>query len=261
LRLIQLKRGGLTGRGVDPIEYHHVAIDEAQDRSAVEVKVLVEATRAEADDPAARSVTIAGDTAQRLVFDNHFSGWRELLEAVGQPVAVMRPLRLSYRSTAEVMQLARYILGPDLAPEDPLYARSGAPVEVHELGGVGEAVAFLGDALRGLASREPTASVAVIARYPEQADLYFDGLARAEVPTLRRVRRHDFRFEPGVDVTDVSQVKGLEFDYVVMVDVNAAVYNDTVEARHLLHIGVTRAAHQLWIVATQDLSPLIPPAE
>ena len=261
LRLIQLKRGGLTGRGVDPIEYHHVAIDEAQDRSAVEVKVLVEATRAEAGDPAARSVTIAGDTAQRLVFDNHFSGWRELLEAVGQPVAVMRPLRLSYRSTAEVMQLARYILGPDLAPEDPLYARSGAPVEVHELGGVGEAVAFLGDALRGLASREPTASVAVIARYPEQADLYFDGLSRAEVPTLRRVRRHDFRFEPGVDVTDVSQVKGLEFDYVVMVDVNTAVYNDTVEARHLLHIGVTRAAHQLWIVATGDLSPLIPPAE
>jgi DNA helicase-2/ATP-dependent DNA helicase PcrA len=259
LRLVQLKRGALAARGLDPIEYQHVAIDEAQDRSAIEVKVLVEATHAEDGDPTARSVTIAGDTAQRLVFDNHFSGWAELLEAVGQPAAVMRPLRLSYRSTAEVMQLARYILGPDLAPEDPLFARSGAPVEVHELGGVGEAVAFLGDALRALAAREPTASVAVIARYPEQADLYFDGLTRAEVPTLRRVRRHDFRFEPGVDVTDVSQVKGLEFDYVVMVDVNAATYGDSIEARHLLHIGVTRAAHQLWLVSTADPSPLIPP--
>jgi len=261
LRLVQLKRGALSARGGDPIEYQHVAIDEAQDRSAVEVKVLVEATHADRGDPTARSVTIAGDTAQRLVFDNHFHGWGELLEAVGQPAAVMRPLRLSYRSTAEVMQLARYILGPDLAPEEPLFARSGAPVEVHELGGVGEAVAFLGDALRGLSSREPTASVAVIARYPEQADLYYDGLLRAEVPSLRRVRRHDFRFEPGVDVTDVTQVKGLEFDYVVMVDVNAATYSETVEARHLLHIGVTRAAHQLWLVTTQDPSPLIPPPE
>lgn len=261
LRLIQIARGGLAARGVDPIEYQHVAIDEAQDRAAVEVKVLVEATHAEGGDPDARSVTIAGDTAQRLVFDNHFLGWRELIEAVGLPAAVMRPLRLSYRSTAEVMQLARYILGPDLAPEDPLYARPGAPVEVHEVGGVGEAVAFLGDALRGLSSREPTASVAVIARYPEQADVYYDGLLRAEVPSLRRVRRSDFRFEPGVDVTDVSQVKGLEFDYVVMVDVNASTYGDAVESRHLLHIGATRAAHQLWLVATSEPSPLLPPQE
>jgi DNA helicase-2/ATP-dependent DNA helicase PcrA len=59
----------------------------------------------------------------------------------------------------------------------------------------------------------------------------------------------------------VSQVKGLEFDYVVMVDVNAATYPDTVEARHLLHIGVTRAAHQLWMIATAEPSPLLPPAE
>ncbi|HKE16237.1 MAG TPA: ATP-binding domain-containing protein [Kofleriaceae bacterium] len=261
LRLVQLARGALVARGGDPIEYRHVAIDEAQDRSAIEVKVLIEATHAEGGDPAARSVTIAGDTAQRLVFDNHFTSWRELLEEVGQPVALMRPLRLSYRSTAEVMQLARYILGPDLAPEEPLYARSGAPVEVHELGGVGEAVAFLAEALRGLSAREPTASVAVIARYAEQADIYHDGLARAEVPSLRRVKRQDFRFEPGVDVTDIGQVKGLEFDYVVMVDVNASVYNDTLESRHLLHIGATRAAHQLWLLATQEPSPLIPPGE
>jgi DNA helicase-2/ATP-dependent DNA helicase PcrA len=260
LRLVQLRRGALSARDVDPIEYAHVAIDEAQDRAAIEVQVLVEATRMEGNDPSARSVTIAGDTAQRLVFDNNFIGWRELLDAIGQPAAVTRPLRLSYRSTAEVMQLARYILGPELAPEDPLYARPGAPVEVHELGGIGEAVAFLGDALRGLAGREPTASVAIVARHPEQADLYHEGLSRAEVPNLRRVKRSDFRFEAGVDVTDVSQVKGLEFDYVVMVDVNAATYPDTVEARHLLHIGATRAAHQLWLIATSEPSPLIPPA-
>jgi DNA helicase II / ATP-dependent DNA helicase PcrA len=258
LRLVQLKRGALVARGVDAIEFEHVAIDEAQDRSAIEVKVLLEAVRSDDDDPQRRSVTIAGDTAQRLVFDNAFAGWRDLLEATGHAATVVRPLRLSYRSTAEVMQLARDVLGPDLAPDDPLFARSGAPVELHEFGDVGEAVAFLGDALRGLVNREPTASVAVITRFPEQADQYADGLRRAEVPSLRRVRRQDFPFVPGVDVTDVAQVKGLEFDYVVMVDVNAPIYPDTVEARHLLHIGITRAAHQLWLVTTGDPSPLLP---
>jgi DNA helicase II / ATP-dependent DNA helicase PcrA len=61
-----------------------------------------------------------------------------------------------------------------------------------------------------------------------------------------------------VDVTEVSQVKGLEFDYVILVEVGAQAYPDTVESRHLLHIGMTRAAHQLWLVATGDPSPLLP---
>ena len=259
LRLVQLKRGQLAPPGGDEMQWEHVAIDEAQDRSALEVKVLVEAVRAPDNDPEKRSVTIAGDTAQRLVFDNNFNGWADLLQVTGQP-AIVRPLRLSYRSTAEVMLLAREILGPELAPEEPLAARPGEPVELHEFGDVGEAVAFLGDALRNLMAREPTASCAVISRHPEQADAYFEGLRRAEVPALRRIRRDEFNFQPGVDVTDVAHVKGLEFDYVVMVDVNEASYPDQHWARHLLHIGVTRAAHQLWLVSTGEPSPLIPAA-
>jgi len=259
LRLIQLKRGGLMTPNGDEIGYEHVAIDEAQDRSALEVKVLVEAVRAPDNDPEKRSVTIAGDTAQRLVFDNNFTGWEQLLEHTGQP-AIVRPLSLSYRSTAEVMLLAREILGPELAPNQPLAARPGEPVELHEFGDLGEGVAFLGDALRTLMAREPTASCAVVSRHAEQADAWFEGLKRAEVPALRRVRRDEFNFQPGVDVTDVAQVKGLEFDYVVMVDVNNTSYPDQHWARHLLHIGVTRAAHQLWLVAVGEPSVLIPTA-
>jgi DNA helicase-2/ATP-dependent DNA helicase PcrA len=261
LRLIQLKRGRLMGAGGVEVQYEHVAIDEAQDRSAIEVKVLIEATRPHPDDAGRprRSITIAGDTAQRLVFDNSFHGWQALLENTGQ-AAVIRPLKLSYRSTAEVMHFAREVLGPDLAPEDPLVARSGEPVELHAFGDMGEAVAFLADALRALAGREPTASVALIARFPEQADAYYGGLSRAEVPALRRVRNHDFSFTPGIDVTDVTQVKGLEFDYVIMVEVNASSYPGSVESRHLLHIGATRAAHQLWLVSTGEPSLLLPEA-
>ncbi len=296
LRLVQLKRGGLVPPGTDEIRYEHVAIDEAQDRSALEVKVLVEAVSAPSGDSAQRSVTIAGDTAQRLVFDNGFQGWNQLIEAIVRPPhslgsaarpsaagasappssesprqelsrvargfqgSIVRPLRLSYRSTAEVMLLAREILGPELAPDEPLTARPGEPVELHEFGDLGEAVGFLGEALRTLVAREPSASCAVIARHAEQADAYFEGLRRADVPALRRVRRDEFNFQPGVDVTDVAQVKGLEFDYVVMVDVNPSSYPDAHWARHLLHIGVTRAAHQLWLVSTGEPSPLVPKA-
>ena len=74
---------------------------------------------------------------------------------------------------------------------------------------------------------------------------------------MRRVTEQDFSFAPGIEVTDVRQVKGLEFDYVVLLDVTAESYPDTAEARHLLHIGATRAAHQLWLVVPGAASPIL----
>ena len=66
-----------------------------------------------------------------------------------------------------------------------------------------------------------------------------------------------FTFRPGVDVTDVASVKGLEFDYVVVPDASARAYPDDEDARRRLHVAVTRAAHQLWIAAPGHPSPLI----
>jgi DNA helicase II / ATP-dependent DNA helicase PcrA len=252
LRLFQIKQGGLIDRDGNEVRYEHISIDEAQDFSVVDLKVLHEATTSQ------RSLTVAGDTAQRIVFDNDFSDWPSHLRAAGFSAIEIHPLKLSYRSTAEVMRFSREILGPLADPEEPLVARNGAPVELHAFVDTGEMAAFLSDALRSLIGREPTASVAVIARYPEQADLLYGALHVAEVPALRRVRREDFAFSPGIDVTDVAQVKGLEFDYVVIADVSVQSFPETLEARHLLHIAATRAAHQLWLLLSGTPSPLLP---
>ena len=56
----------------------------------------------------------------------------------------------------------------------------------------------------------------------------------------------------------MRQVKGLEFDYVVLVEVNQSTYPVDDEARHLLHIGATRAAHQLWLLCAGKPSELLP---
>jgi len=253
LHAYQLVHGRLDRVDGEALVYDHIAVDEAQDLAALEIKVLYQALSDR------HSFTIAGDVAQRVIFDNAFRGWSELVGDLGLPEtqAVVRPLRLAYRSTAPVMRFARQVLG-DLAPADSeVAARDGAPVELHALGGMGEAVAFVADALRPLIQREPAASVALITRHTGQADAWYAALERAEVPSLRRVRRQDFSFAPGVDVTDVSQVKGLEFDYVIMLDVNDTSYPPTTEARHLLHIGATRATHQLWLIATGPPSELV----
>jgi DNA helicase-2/ATP-dependent DNA helicase PcrA len=252
LWVFQLKFGRLGRKADAAVQYEHVAIDEAQDLSPVDLKVLLACASPE------RSVTIAGDAAQRLVFDNAFHDFAGLLRDAGCEATGVVPLRLSYRSTAQVMELAREILGPLADESAPIVARQGAPIALHHFPELGEAVAFVADALRSLMGREPTASVALISRHPEQADVWFAALRRSEVPALRRVRRQDFSFAAGIDVTDVAQVKGLEFDYVILLDVSAGNYPSIVESRHLLHIGATRAAHQLWLVAAEQPSSLLP---
>ena len=60
-----------------------------------------------------------------------------------------------------------------------------------------------------------------------------------------------------MDVTDVAAVKGLEFDYVILVEVSAASFPETPSARRLLHVGATRAVHQLWLTSVATPSPLV----
>ena len=76
-------------------------------------------------------------------------------------------------------------------------------------------------------------------------------LERADVPSLRRVRAQNFGFRPGIEVTDVRQVKGLEFDYVVMLDVNASTYSQDDESRHLFHIDRLTALRNLRVTVKE----------
>ena len=193
LKLLQLIRGplrkGQTGK--EALTYEHVLADEAQDLSPVELSVIFGTVSK------GQSVTLAGDTAQRLHMDNGFSDWKTVIGDLGLSHVEVEPLKLSYRSTAEILEVAEHVLGP-LAPEDPPQAtRHGAPVELFQSGDTGDSVAFLAEALRELSIAEPRASIAVIARYAEQADLYYDGLKRGRRALPAPDYRSGFPFQAG----------------------------------------------------------------
>ena len=121
----------------------------------------------------------------------------------------------------------------------------------------GAAVAFLAGSLKRLSAREPLASVVLLAPSAEIAALYHRALETAEVPRLAWVQDQRFRFAPGIEVAEVADVKGLEFDYVVLLEVSAAQYPDAPSARRRLHVGATRAIHQLWLTSVATPSPLL----
>jgi len=251
LRIYQLQRGELHGaRG--PLGIEHLMVDEVQDFSPIELAVLLETTTRQ------RSVTLAGDVSQAIAPEHGFTNWSELLDDLGIPHEKVEPLRVSYRSTREIVDAAEHVLGPLMGDIRPVAPRTGGPVESFGFTSAGEVTEFLSHALGELMRAEPAASVALIARHPEQARLYYEALSAAEVPSLRLVADQDFAFTPGIDVTDVRQTKGLEFDIVILLEVTESGYPANSEARRLLHVAMTRAAHQLWVTYTGTPSPLLP---
>ena len=254
LRLWQVMRGPLTAPDGTAIRFAHVFIDEVQDASPISLRVLLDLANKE------QSITLAGDIAQRMLDDGDERGefdWRGLLDELGKNSTTLEPLKVSYRSTAEITTFSRAVLGDLAHDEAPIATRNGPSVELFEYSSIGESVAFLADALKDLANAEPHANVALVSRFPHHADVVYEGLLRAEVPNVRRVREQDFNWEPGYDVTDIRQTKGLEFDEVILLETTAAIYPDTAQARHALYVGATRAAHQLWCVTSEKPSPVV----
>lgn len=253
LRTWQLRVGPLVDAAGHRLAWAHLALDEVQDFSPVEVQVLLGTCMSPP------SVTLAGDTQQHIAGLAGFSSWSGFLERIGLPPTAAATLRVSYRSTHAVTRFALRVLGP-LAEGDevPTTLRDGPPVELFRFSDHGAAVAFLSSELKVLLSREPLANVAILAPDAELANLYFNGLNNAEVPELRRVTNQRFAFAPGIDVVEANEVKGLEFDYVIVVEASARCWPDTDHHRRLLYVAATRAVHQLWLTTVGTPSPLLP---
>jgi len=252
LRAWQLRIGPLSRKRGAPLRYRHIAVDEVQDFSPLEVRVLFDCL----DDR--HSMTLAGDTRQHVMQEAGFTSWDEFFRQLGIPGTGIDTLRISYRSSRQIMAFATAVLG-DLREDDeaPLTTREGPPVEWLRFTDHGACVAFLAEALKDLAQKEPLASVAVLTPSRVLSNEYYRGFRKSELRRLRLVEQQDFTFAPGVEVTEIEQVKGLEFDYVIVVEVSAENFPDSAAARRRLHVAATRAIHQLWLTSVATPSPLL----
>lgn len=227
----------------------HLLLDEAQELCALELSGLRHLLGKEP------SVTVAGDDVQRTG-QGEFDGWDLLLEDLGVPHAVRRTLAVSYRCPLPIARLAQEVLGrlaPGVAPSG---GHPGAPVGMHRFPHAGGQILAVQDALADLVLREPQASVAVLTRTAASANRWAQALAH--LPEARLVREGDFSFEPGIDVCEVAEAKGLEFDYVLLPDGDTVSYPEDDDSRRALHVAVTRAIHQLWIAHVGTPSALLP---
>jgi hypothetical protein len=190
----------------------HVILDEAQDLSAMQLRVVGRRC-------VAGSATVLGDQAQATT-PWAVGDWHQVLHHLGKPDGAVQALTIGYRVPRDVLDLANRLL-PIIAPQLP-----PASSLRHVVGAVSfsDSVAAAVDRLRG----KGTVAIVVpesltVEGVPDAQPLSDEGLA-APV-TLVRAR----------------DVKGLEFDHVVLVD------PDQLPLR-VLYVAMTRAVTSLTIV-------------
>ena len=245
LRLIQLKNGGLPDGKGGTILLDHIVIDEAQDFGPVEFAIMMDAV----DDK--RQVTIVGDIAQKILFARKFIGWNKIVENLGLDEDAIIQLEVSFRCTVPIMTLAHKVAGDPKnvegrAGSDPVWQRAENYIDLIET---------LADWSRGLLRADPYKLIALVCRYPKQAMELKEELDRYLPGEVRLGHRDQFSFEPGILVTNIHQVKGLEFDSVALVEPDEENYPaKKEESRNMIYVGITRTQEDLLLATIRPYS-------
>jgi hypothetical protein len=227
-RLRALRRGA---RPKAPRAFDLIAIDEAQELAPLELRLIGRSLAP------AGTFLVSGDADQQTGETAEFLGWDATMRELGAKEYTTTRLQIGYRCPADVVDLARAVRdGPGVAKAPIVLCADERALADH-----------LGPALALLLRRDRRASVAMICRRPLTARRLADRL-RAHFP-VRVVFDGKFLPRGPLQVSIVAEVKGLEFDYVIVPDANAIEWPNDAASRRAMYVAVTRARKQVLLAS------------
>ena len=240
----------LRVRELDRQYIRHVVIDEAQDFSPLEISLLRRIS-------GGATFTIVGDLMQGISGYRGLDDWEALTGGVFAGRAERRDLLTSYRNTVEIMQLALRVMRnrpvPGLREAKPVL-RHGTPPALMRVADEDARIAAVRERLRAWRG-DGLLNVAVIARDPRLLAQLEAALAGEFATRLLDPDAEDYA--GGVSLARAEDVKGLEFDAVILADASAAAFPDRPLDAKLLYVCLTRALHRLDALYMGELTPLL----
>ena len=210
-------------------DYRHVVIDEAQDYSPLQFKVVRELT-------GTKYFTVVGDVNQRLIKYSDLAPMMELGKIFDDVNPEIYNLNKSYRSTYEIMEYANKYLDEDrIIP----IVRHGKPVEEIELHNNEELSESIIESLKEF-SNEGLESIAIITRDKEELEKVYNLISNKV--HLVKFDNEDVLYKGGNVIIPSYFAKGLEFDGVIIVD-NGSSKDENEDL--IKYIMSTRALHRL----------------
>ena len=210
-------------------DYRHVVIDEAQDYSPLQFKVVRELT-------GTKYFTVVGDVNQRLIKYSDLAPMMELGKILDDVNPEIYNLNKSYRSTYEIMEYANKYLDEDrIIP----IVRHGKPVEEIEFHNSEELSESIIESLKEF-SNEGLESIAIITRDKEELEKVYNLISNKV--HLVKFDNEDVLYKGGNVIIPSYFAKGLEFDGVIIVD-NGSSKDENEDL--IKYIMSTRALHRL----------------
>lgn len=223
LVLTQPREKLLAGRIGKPDEYAHVLVDEAQDLSPMQWRMIGRRGRY-------ASWTVVGDAAQASWPDAaEAAAARE--EAFGSQVRQQFHMDTNYRNAREIFDYAAQVVRREVPDADIPQAVRETGVEPLELRLGADVLASVTDAVQSLLEQVEGA-IAVITPAGHAAAL----APAAELGDGR------------VQVIDPMSTKGLEYDATVVVDPDE-ISRESPGGIRVLYVALTRAAHRMTILS------------
>lgn len=244
---LHLHRNGRTA-----IRYDHMVIDEAQDLSPLQFKLLQYHSKED-------GMTILGDMAQGIHAYRGLTDWRQLDAVFGTTLRYEQVLN-NYRSTQEMVSFANALLAkiqPQAMPSIP-FARTGPHPHIEQVASWRQMLHHAAETINQLQSQS-VSNIVLITKNKEQATQVATYLRQQGVDVNDNVHEE---YRGGVVVLPVALTKGMEFDAVLLLNASQRMYDDRIlyDGR-LLYIAVTRTLHHLHIYTIGRLSSYLQPID
>jgi len=227
--------------GIKPrTEIKHLLVDEMQDYSPIQYKVLLKVF------PCRK--TILGDASQSV--NPYGSSTADMICRAMVSGEVMK-LCKSYRSTFEITDFAQHI-----RPNDELEAveRHGEKPRIigyknteEETFGILRLIAGFG--------KSGNKSLGIVCKDEQQAAALYEKLKTSDAE-INFLSSKSSVFSNGVVITSAHMAKGLEFDEVIIPHVDDRNYKTEMD-RSMLYVAATRAMHRLTLTHSAKLTNLV----
>lgn len=218
----------LEGNGNQPFRVKHLLIDEMQDYSPIQYKVIQKLF------PCRK--TVLGDAGQSV--NPYGSSTAETIQKSLTASEIMK-LCKSYRSTFEITDFAQKI-HPN-AELEPV-ARHGEKPQILQFGSAVEELS----GIMGLIStyrKSEYKSLGIICKTEQQAREMADML-KSYANDISFLSSQSSAFVQGIVITSAHMAKGLEFDEVIIPQTDERNYRSEID-KSMLYVAVTRAMHRL----------------
>ncbi|EKD50250.1 MAG: hypothetical protein ACD_62C00601G0003 [uncultured bacterium] len=237
-----------------PTSLDYLVVDEAQDFSPGELKTIFYALSD------MNNLTMAGDLGQKILSQNRAGDWETLLSQSGLTGIDVLNLRVAYRSTYQIYEMAEFIRDPGLSDEElKLKPKFGPEPVLTKCHAFLDAIDCVANWLDSVLVENRATIGAIICKTGVEARQVYDALIKQGVRGIRLGDMTHFEFTPGITITDIRQVKGLEFSTVMLFNPSQKNYSiHSMLDRNLLYVAVTRASFRLDMVCHDTPSDLIP---